>query len=107
MLATAKRKAIADVLHEYGCRGKDADMALAEIVRIVTPAKPGKLGRPKNARDRARSFLAHEMKTGEMPAVEIIALAEGLGISRNTLRRAADDLGIQRSNGRGSVWKSL
>jgi hypothetical protein len=105
MLA-AQRRVLREVLVEHGVA--DVDQAVRQIAAIMTPAKPGKLGRPKNARDRARSFLAHEMKTrGEVPAVEIIALAEGLGISRNTLRRAADDLGIQRSNGRGSVWKSL
>jgi hypothetical protein len=56
-----------EVLVEHGVA--DVDQAVRQIAAIMTPAKPGKLGRPKNARDRARSFLAHEMKTrGEVPA---------------------------------------
>ena len=44
----------------------------------------------------AEGFLQETLKGGSKPATELLGLAQAVGISERTLRRAADDLGVER-----------
>jgi hypothetical protein len=62
----------------------------------------------KGARDEAKAFLADLLADGPMPSKEVLKNARDAGVAERTLRRAAQDLGVQKSKTAmegGWLWK--
>ena len=79
------------------------------MVRIAEAASRTS-GPDSPERDEAMNFLRTELADGDRPAKELIALAQSIGISPRTLKRAKAELNIisvQRTlpnQSRGWVW---
>jgi hypothetical protein len=58
-----------------------------EVMQSSTPQKTSALA-------EAKEWLEHSLGGGPMPATEVFELADAVGISRKTLRRAREELGI-------------
>jgi hypothetical protein len=66
-------------------------------------AEGRKMGRPADQRQRAKDHLRALLILGPRRAVEIHTAAASLGITKNTLERAAKDLSIYKET-HGSEW---
>lgn len=63
-------------------------------------------GPTADRREEAKEFLLEILATGEVPAKEVHERAGRLGIARNTLQRAKDELEVQSvKRGRAWVWQ--
>ncbi len=69
---------------------------------LLAPTRP--VGRPRDEREGAKTWLADFLKNGPQPAEEVFDRGDGLhGFSRRTLVRAKAELGV-RSYKRGDAW---
>lgn len=60
----------------------------------------------RRLRQAASQWLAEALAAGPMPSVEVVKQAVACGISRGTLQRALDDLGVQsRKTGLNGGWE--
>ncbi|MEE1611891.1 AAA family ATPase [Microvirga sp. CF3016] len=74
-----------------------ADVALNET-RSIREAR--------SALDEAKDFLLECLADGAMPALEVKAAAQGMGISSASLRRAKEELGITpKKSGMAGEWR--
>jgi hypothetical protein len=71
---------------------------------VGTGTLPVQRGRPVAERSGAMVWLTDRLARGPTPAGDLKADAVEAGISERTLRRAADDIGVVRTTGRGSTW---
>ena len=83
-----------------------SDLTAKDLLAAV----PGRQG-PGTPRDGARAFLQQVLADGPVPAQEVKAQAEDAGLTWGTLRRAAGELGVDRtkvgapgSQGQHWVW---
>lgn len=56
---------------------------------------PQKKGRPPEQRDRAKEFLTYYLSLGPRPALDVYEKARKIGISKETLDRAKEDVDVQ------------
>jgi hypothetical protein len=81
--------------------GKYVDKTADDILNV-----PGEVGRPAEARERAKAFLLDKLKDGRMESTRLIGQAEAAEISKRTLERARDELGIEPyQEGRKWYWE--
>jgi hypothetical protein len=67
---------------------------------LLSPPKrrPGRL-------EEAKEFLRTRLAGGPMLSAQLRDLAEQGGISKNTLYRAAEEIDVVRTQGKGSTWR--
>lgn len=66
---------------------------------------PSARGRPNQEREEAKNFLKDTLAKGPLEKSRIEVMAEARSVSKMTLRRAAEDLGvIKGKDGKHSVW---
>jgi hypothetical protein len=82
-----------------------------KVLRNVCPGCGGQTdrsGRPPNRRLMARLFLEKNLQGGGPVSEETVRwAAQSLGIARDTLRRAADELRVRRFEADGVWWWQL
>jgi hypothetical protein len=83
-----------------GTTDKSADEVLVAL-------RGDKGGRPDNAREIAKDLLLRELKDGPKEASRLESIASTRAISKATLQRAADDLGVIKSGAKGRAAKSV
>jgi hypothetical protein len=81
----------------------EVDVTLDEMLDGKFDKKRREQQKPVSKRDDAKGFIADALTNGSIPAAEIKALADGAGISKNTLERAKSELGVQ-SVQRDGAW---
>jgi hypothetical protein len=81
--------------------GNYVDKTADDILNV-----PGEPGRPADKRERAKTFLLEKLKDGRMESTRLMGFAEAGKISKRTLERAGDELGVEPyQEGRKWYWE--